>query len=352
MMQKPLYRVLCFLAIFLLLFFYASFVFSIKGFRFGRMRALYHVQDNSLDVIFLGASGFNHGASPLLMWEAEGFTSYVNAVAGQQANMMYYYFLESLKNQQPQVVVLDAYRLPEFIPFLIHEEQDLRSIASMRWSPNKLSAILDITGGSNFDSVISVLFPLFRYHNRWKDLSLGDFGVSRVLSIEDPESDESTRLTSQRITFETKSINLPDDFMAPTDFAASLHPESVKYFEMIIDECQKRGIGVVLLSFPRISGSDYPQHLAIQAFADQQGVLFVDYNLQDYLLEFELDPEQDWFDGGHLNTCGSKKFANHLADLLKENFDLPDRRSDPEFQQWSENAETLLQEIAVNCHED
>lgn len=67
-------------------------------------------------------------------------------------------------------------------------------------------------------------------------------------------------------------------------------------------------------------------------------------DLNDHIEEMELDFATDFYDyGSHVNALGEGKCSAFLGSYLKENFDLPDRRGQKEYESW-DAAYTLYQE--------
>lgn len=77
----------------------------------------------------------------------------------------------------------------------------------------------------------------------------------------------------------------------------------------------------------------------IHEIADSNKVLFrsTNYNSEEMGLVFD----EDYNDESHLNYSGSCKYSSFLSDLIKENYDIPDRRGDPRYESWDRNAEKM-----------
>jgi hypothetical protein len=305
------------------------------------MNSFYNQPEESIDVLFLGASGLHWGVSPLTIWDAIGRTSFVRANAGQQASMIYYYLIESLNYQKPKVVVLDAYRLVRYYSLDENESSYRRSFEPMKMSFVKMKSFFDFTQDSNLEMSISILFPLLRYHTRWNDLERADFKI--FMTAEDI-------FRGQTLSFDKFPVVLPEDYMAEIKNQARLKEESQYYYEKILEICKENQIDIVLLAMPRLSNADYGEYLAVKAFADKHNLMFIDYNLPDLMSEVGFDPNIDMVDEGHLNSCGAEKFSKHLALILQNHFDLPDRRQEGIAEQWNIDAETLLSQSAEYCH--
>ena len=339
--RMPWIRVMGFLVTFTLVFTTISEVFSVKW-EHGEnsSRGFYTQPEGTIDVLFIGASDFLWGVSPLTIWEEAGITSYSRAAGAMQTPMIYHYFLESLAYQQPKLVVLDAYRLALYYPLTHLEWSYRRSFEPMRMSPVKLKAFFDITQGSSLDMSISLLFPFFRYHTRWNELTKEDFELT---------NGNDQYFKGQRVKFLARPTDVTEDFMTDTGERVRLEEESRHYYEKIIDYCKENNIEVMLVSMPRLATASYAEYLAVQDFAEQHEVLFIDYNFPDLWQAVGFNPQKDMIDKGHVNSCGAEKFSRHLAQFLQNNFMLPDRRQDPLAEQWNVDADELADMASNNC---
>jgi len=338
--KKPFLRALVFVLVFIIFFSIASKVLSKKFDYYSQTTTFYEQPDDSIDVIFFGASGFFRGVSPLVMWEEQGFTGYSRAIPSQQALTAYYYFLESLKYQSPKVVVLDAYRLVNEAKFKRDEFSYRASYVPMRFSLLKLQSLFDAASGSDLKTTFSYFVPFYRFHYRWRELSLEDFQIFNF-NIGDPYK-------GLGLTFEIYPVTLPENFMAPTDEMHGIRIIPRKYFEKIIEICNERDIEVLLVSMPRFVKADYFEYNAVSKFAEEWGLTLIDYNLPELMEEVGFDPLTDASDEHHVNSFGAEKFSSHLGEYIKTNYEFDDKRDDPDFAHWHFDAEQLDQLIEEN----
>jgi len=342
--NQQVFRVIVFLTIFFLISSYVSKVFSHK-FPFNnfydQVDGFYQQPQDSIDVLFLGASGFGSGISPLTIWEETGITSYNRAIPSQKASMMYYYLLESLKYQQPKVVVLDAYRLVREKSIKEEEISYRRSYEPLKLSPIKIRCLFDITSDSELDTFIGFVFPFYLYHTRWSELNRNDFEFYK-------EAGRGS-LRGQYKKMRVHPIEIPDDFMAPTGEVANIRENERKYFRKMIRICKQNNIDVFFLVLPRLSTADYSEYVAVKEFADENQVMFIDYNFPELMSEVGFNPSTDVNDPGHVNICGAQKFSTHLSQVLSDNFKLRDHRKDQAYKQWDSDYKRLERIILNTC---
>ena len=324
-------KITAFLGIFCFLFSYFSTIFNPYSHRdvpmIARFDSFYDQPENSIDVLYLGASSLYMGIIPLDIWEKHGFTGFVRATAIQAPVVSYYYLVETLKYQSPNVVVIETNSI--FNKYQVDEEESSlrRSIDPMRFSNEKLQLIVEVTSKSERQTIASYIFPLLRYHSRWDELTRNNFEKS-ANEIIDPNKGY------YGLYFNTSSVNFPQDFMQPADKAKNLSKDSLNYYEKMIQLCQENNIQVVLITMPRTNW-DYPMHLGIQQLADKYNLQYVDYCLDENMEIIDLDTNTDFADDIHLNTLGAKKVSHHLGGFLQDMYHLADKRNDPAYQQWN-----------------
>ena len=67
-----------------------------------------YLDDETVDVIFLGTSHMEYGVSPVLLYKNEGICSYNLSTSAQPIELSYYLLKQSLKSQHPQAIVMDV----------------------------------------------------------------------------------------------------------------------------------------------------------------------------------------------------------------------------------------------------
>ena len=84
----------------------------------------------------------------------------------------------------------------------------------------------------------------------------------------------------------------------------------------------------MLLHLPKMAWT-YEQSMAVEAFANENGAVYLDLDREEYRSQLGLDPQVDYYDQGHMNLTGVIKVSDWLGDWLDANYDLPDHRNDP-----------------------
>jgi len=338
--RRSALKSIIFITIFIFTFSTSSKLLSRKWDEYPKINSFYALPKNSIDVIFFGTSTFDLGISPLQMWEDFGFTSYNRAIPGQEIVVTYYYLLESLNYQNPKVIVLNPYKLFSFDEFHEAEASYRRSIEPLKLSLLKIQLSARITLENDINEFLNLLFQLIRYHSRWSELSQDDF-TFYLNNKYDP-------FRGQRINFESTEINLQEDFSHYTTEKANYNNDSLYYYDKIIELCKRENIQLILLALPRTNWFDYSQYLAVKDYADSNDLIFIDYSIPEFINEVNFDPSIEFKNKNHLNTLGAKKFSYPIGSLIIQNYNLVDKRTDPNYQQWNQDANLLLELISEN----
>lgn len=113
-------------------------------------------------------------------------------------------------------------------------------------------------------------------------------------------------------------------------------PQAVTfYMEEIMELCRRSGAKLLLVSAPSPKNYSYRKHNAIENYAKEKGLTYVDLNLK--IKELGITWQKDSYDkGDHLNLYGAQKVTRWLGTYLKQNYELPDHRNDPAYEDWNE----------------
>jgi hypothetical protein len=129
-----------------------------------KMDGYYALENNSLDVLFLGSSNAYYGFNPAVVYNETGLNSYVFAGESQSIETTYYFLIEALKTQQPEIVVIDVFGMLPEIDEYNNANVIQRNIENLNFSLNKVNAYIDL-----IDKPLGI-FDIFTYHNRLAEL--------------------------------------------------------------------------------------------------------------------------------------------------------------------------------------
>lgn len=281
----------------------------------GRMIAEYYEEsDKDHDVIFIGDCEVYENFSPQVLWDDYGINSYIRGSAQQLVWQSYYLLEDTLRYEQPDVVVFNVLAMKYNTPQ--NEAYNRMSLEGMRWSWSKVLSIE--ASMTEEENLIEYVFPLLRYHSRWQELGKDDITYM----------------------FRTKQVSFNGYYMRTDIKPAENVPEGKKladytfgdnaylYLDKMVQLCKDNGIRLVLIKAPSLYPYWYDEwDEQMEQYAAQNGLLYV--NLLEAADEIGLDYSRDTYDGGlHLNLYGAEKTTRYLGRILQQEYGLADRHQD------------------------
>jgi hypothetical protein len=295
------------------------------------IHSFYELEEDTIDVLFLGSSHGYSAIQPNILWEDQGVTSYVMCSQRQTVATSYYLLKEALNYQQPKVVVLESYYF-WYKDKYVKEESDvqLRQAADgMRLGRVKYEMLEDFIGDKYWRDKLTYYIPFIKYHSRWDELRSYDFN-------------SNTYLKGGILDFTVQTVQ---DLGVP-DEAGELPQVTLEYLDRIIELCQEKGIELVLYEAPYSAESDETGYRnrhkvtnALEQYLAERDIPFLYYQKTNAA---GIDYEQDFRDYSHLNTKGAAKITHHLGQYLVQEYQLTDHRGDEAYRSWDDDLEQFL----------
>ena len=280
----------------------------------GALISEYYKETTDHDVIFVGDCEVYENFSPITMWEDYGITSYIRGSAQQLIWQSYYLLEETLEYEKPEVVVFNVLSMKYDTPQ--KEAYNRMTLDGMKWSKSKVD---DIRASMMEDEEFAdYVFPILRYHSRWQELTSDDF---KYLFTRRP--------VSQRGYYMRIDVKPAQTFPKPKKLANYEFGEnSWKYLEKMRKLCEEKGIQLILVKAPSLYPAWYDEwEEQIEEYAKTYELPY--YNFLALTDEVGIDFTQDTYDGGlHLNLSGAEKMGAYFGKILRDEFQVPDRRAD------------------------
>ena len=257
-------------------------------------------RDNSIDLLIVGDSVACGSFIPLMMWRDCGITSYVCGTALQLTDESEDWIRTACERQNPKLVILEVSTLFTTIPY-----------------PRIIMTPL------------SRAFPVFTYHNRWKDLSARDFFRKPTYTHIERDKGYYMRTGIDPIPVEVpeKLVPSPGDGVKKAGFFNILCLRRIARF------LSDRDIPLMLVCGPHIKDWNGKYHNGAAQLARDFGVEFVD--LTTVLDEIGIDWTTDTLDRGiHVNHAGAVKTTRYFEGFLEQTGLLPDHRGDAAYADW------------------
>ena len=280
----------------------------------GRLIAEYYSEEKDHDVIFIGDCEVYENFSPKVLWEDFGINSYIRGSAQQLIWQSYYLLEDTLRYEKPQVVIFNVLAMQYDQPQ--KEAYNRMTLDGMRWSVSKVKSIqASMTEQEQF---LDYVFPVLRYHSRWKELSLED--------LEYMFEAETVSHNGYYMRVDVKPVeNVPEGrVLADYQFGS----QAYLYLDKITQLCKENEIKLILVKAPSLYPYWYEEwEEQMEAYAEENGLQYI--NFLELIDETGIDFSQDTYDGGlHLNLSGAEKITRYLGRFLSEETSLADRRGE------------------------
>ncbi len=319
MKVKQAAKIIVFCLIFVMLFNYVYRVLSWKdtaGDYYSSMESFYALDDNVVDVLFLGSSHCYCAVNNSYLWNNYGISSFSLAISGQDLASTYYCFKEALKTQSPKVVCIDIFGVL-FDGYEV-EGNLYRNTLPFKISQNAYQAIQDMAGDKAKD--IFLKWPII--HTRYAELQKEDFQSDRPVYL------------GYHAEYETNHIGEITPYWGEETMPISETAE--KWLSQIIALAQENNIQLCFFVAPFTTNEQENMKLKYaQNIAEENNIPFLNFiNLKD---ELGLDPARDFIDSMHTNYFGAEKVSSYLGEFLWLNYDLENHYGDEKYAIWEED---------------
>ncbi|MCM1125277.1 MAG: hypothetical protein NC429_02265 [Lachnospiraceae bacterium] len=276
--------------------------------------------DNSddVDVLFFGTSHAVNAIFPMELWNEYGITSYNMAGHGNTIPNSYWIMMNSLDYANPKLIVLDCWGMTS--PEKTSESYLHWSMDNFKLSKNKVYAINDLFPETS--KRIEYLWDFSLYHSRWSDLSREDFDAQPYIQYGG----------EPRI-----AVSIPNELLDITTIEKkSFDTCGTEYLKKFIEECQARGIPILLtyLPFPATK-VQVNESLVIHDIANEYGINYINF-LELDVVNYDTDCYDE---ASHLNFSGAGKITKYIGSYIKSNYQIEDKRGNSRFHDWDENYE-------------
>lgn len=295
-------------------------------------------EKEKFDVFFMGSSHVTYGIYPMELWNEQGITSYNWGGYGSTIPLSYWVMMNVLNYKQPKLIVIDCYLVSANKKTGLQYDNMHQSLDAFPFSKTKYQALQDLWIGN--DEVTDkqkwdFLWDFSVYHGRWEGLEKDDFvqestvekgAEFRINVCPDPTKDE--KYSAEKMKF---SEEVP----------------GVIYFRKMIEECQSRGIEVLLIYIPfPADESTHMEANAIEDIAEEYHINYVNFLDMDI-----VNYKTDCNDVSHLNISGARKITTYLGKYIKEHYEIEDKRGEDAYASWEEDYKAYTEYKTSNIKE-
>lgn len=290
------------------------------------VHGFFNEEPESMDVIFVGSSHAYCSANPMALWDETGLSSYVLSTQSQPLQASYHYLQQCFTTQSPKVVVLEMYMASQSLEAAT--DAVLRdAIDPLPWRHGKAALIRELVPAGER---ASYYFNLAKYHGRWSELSEQNFDFSYLRG-----RDEYRGFVCFTPSRPANCFRLSYEGVTPRALSAEGREQLLRIRELV----ESNGAELMLFIAP-YEGADKDLEMlsGMHAFAEEQGLELVDFNL--VYDELGFDGDKDFFDPNHLNAYGADKATRYMGRRIMERYDI-EAVSDARHEHWRAEFERL-----------
>ena len=326
---RPCIACVLFLLLFLTILFHVERLIMEPNCEFAIV-ADYVIPSYSADVIVFGASHVTSAIISQKLMDDQGIAS-VNAANANQLLWQSVYKLERLlQSQKPRVVVMTLNTVTTQ-PRSLTNDPESDSFDEMYYSfigvvprvmpwINPLKYSISIRQAMLDPYSLPYLSTIGMRHSSIWSLSRNDFLKARRQTL---TAATLNYYQSAGISGQTLNESLV------SDQSAVLPEFCYAQLSRMIELCKENNAELLLIGLPWSTTNEW-LGMAEKAcvFAETQGAAYL--SMDAIICETDFDYATDMADPGHLNYNGAIKVTGFLGQFLKENYNLPDRREDPD----------------------
>ncbi len=335
-----------------------------KAYDAGKLAGFYNEKENSIDVLICSTSHASKGILPMELYEAYGITSYNLSTSIQPIEATYYTLAEALNTQKPKVFIYDVSSLyfssveAQYWWFILDE---------MRMGPNKAALLREYKRSANGgnESKGELIFPLVKYHERWKELKADDFTIS-MRSCRDYSKGGQINSAVEAAEISVEEMNLTADIliqsMEKSTYVYSgektelekeaqvlcnleIPEKNIEWLEKIKALCDENNVQLLAVKVPTVYMPQTYRSAWIEEKYHYMKTFCEAYGIAYYDLLYDTDIAFDWSrdtldEGQHVNLNGARKVSADLGAYLMDHYDLTAAYNE----QWDKDL-SLYQEV-------
>ncbi len=327
-----------------------------------RIDGFYREPEDTLDVVFIGASDISRGFSAGVAFEEYGITSYPFTINGDAVYAWEAQLDAVISRQHPDKIVIEIngalYSSSDEEKYQMHRSAVERlAIHLPLLSPDRLQLIGQyLRETKDYGAALRLLVPLYEYHSHQPESFRGAAAVILDNLLRCTDNGGVTTLRGyENLTGKTAVGKLlPDKEKAA--LREKLDPAYEKELRRFLSYCRKTypEVELLFIRMPHLIEEKDKRGKTMCGRSNTIGAIFSEYGYDYINYEYlrsriGIDDQQDFYDSNHLNVQGMYKFTRFFSQYLlqsgvtpsvvrKENGGISTQLTDRELQQWEHTA--------------
>lgn len=288
-----------------------------------RVKGFFLEDEQTLDVVYLGASEVYSDIAPGYAYAEDGVTGYLFAT---QANTILNYKsqLKHILARQPSALVVIE------LNGALYDDEDISKEANLHNYGDNIPLDFNKIEWANrsiAENRLEYLLPILKYHSKWND---GDEEAGKTAKYLKTIENDSRRgytylkgILNWPVVYKSPSASLNSTLPENADKRQPLAETAEKSLRELLEYCRSEGLSnVVFARFPHIvTESTYDRFERNNTIGDIVAEYGYDYlNFERDIAMTGLDEEHDFYNADHLNIYGQMKFTAFLTDYLTEHY--------------------------------
>lgn len=307
--MKIFLEILIFLLVFSTIFLYINTLFARQWQKesnaTAKMDEVLELPKKTLDVLFLGSSTVMAGVSPARLFDKTEITSYNLGNSRHNMFSRYHKFKQVLENHDPKLIIMDLTIVfsksnpysEDYMPYYQSGFNTMKNISS------KKEYIKDLKNEYCSINELEYWFPIIKHHVNWDKFNHDNLEYN-------PKNGELGGILSKVIK--------PIEYTSNAN-KIEINKIEKKYLEKILTLAKEKDVEVLCITAPlgnfNKNRSDY-----LVKLSKEFGFKFIDFSKRDIINEIGLDHKSDFYNEGHLNVFGNRKFTDYLGNYLLDNY--------------------------------
>ncbi len=311
------------------------------------LETIYTMKPNSVDVLVVGPSTTETGWNPFVAWNEYGITSLNYSFSYLPAPIVKNLITDVLKTQKPKVILINVDSL--LFDNLNNDKSRkfffYHIFPQLPFSLNKFYMLAKLTKyyKLDFKTFIYSAFPVI---------------ALRHIALNDIKTDNLT-LSYLRAAYFRKNSSLAFIRAGKIKTYQVEKPAPKEYVEELLELCKTSDIPIIFISVPAailftkpyITVDVKKRYDMFFSILQKRQINFIHANQFPTVRDLKLT-DADSFDEDHLNFWGSKKYTSYVAGILVKNFNLQNKKDNPEYSFWNDAAKEYVKDVKENFDVD
>lgn len=307
----------------------------------------YDLEENSLDVVFIGSSAVYRDYITVENWNNYGFTSYSLATMSQPFGATSYLIEEAEKTQSPSLYVVEIRQL---VADVVRELYDLdknenafdnmsRFLANcMKFSLNRYKMICEVLPDDTFYSC----FDFIKNHSQWSAMTTKKFAENLF-----PQISYSRYMNMKCVNMVAVRTELEKQEWS-SEATCTLPQNALEKLDKLLNYINKNDVEVLFVSTPYSESEEYKTaENAIGNYLSEKGFDYL--NCNNYYDDIGLDFSSDFYDEKHTNVLGALKVTDFLGEYISSNYSVIGKHTQSAVDDWNSSYSVWEAECETLC---